>query len=271
MPASATARRARAPSWRSTRRPARSTWWSPASCWNRRARSVPALSRPTARCSSPHRRACSRWTRRRPWATAGSIRSACWAMAERFSRRAVIADFAGIAAQAEEPAQCRAAGRHRRHRRAADPGRGLPRRHPRRGQGGGCQSARLRGGVGAGVGSDPIAPSLGSILGARTREGSDPRQLTAFPAEAHAVLAEGIKRLTDYQDRAYAWRYLARVNRFVGSPGADGRVHRRARPPPRRAHERRGRDPRRPAQAAGGAARARRAGGEGAARATSST
>ena len=36
------------------------------------------------------------------------------------------------------------------------------------------------------------------------------------------MLAEGIKRLTDYQDRAYAWRYLARVNRFVGSPGADG-------------------------------------------------
>jgi indolepyruvate ferredoxin oxidoreductase beta subunit len=45
--------------------------------------------------------------------------------------------------------------------------------------------------------------------------------LAAFPAEAHAVLAEGLKRLTDYQDRAYAWRYLARVNRFVGSPGAD--------------------------------------------------
>jgi indolepyruvate ferredoxin oxidoreductase beta subunit len=48
-------------------------------------------------------------------------------------------------------------------------------------------------------------------------------ELVAFPAEAHAVLAEGVKRLTDYQDRAYAWRYLARVNRFVGSPGADGR------------------------------------------------
>jgi indolepyruvate ferredoxin oxidoreductase beta subunit len=35
------------------------------------------------------------------------------------------------------------------------------------------------------------------------------------------VLASGIERLTDYQDRAYAWRYLARVNRFVGLPGAD--------------------------------------------------
>jgi len=47
-------------------------------------------------------------------------------------------------------------------------------------------------------------------------------ELAAFPAEAHTVLSEGIKRLTDYQDRAYAWRYLARVNRFVGIPGADG-------------------------------------------------
>ena len=48
-------------------------------------------------------------------------------------------------------------------------------------------------------------------------------ELAAFPAEAHAVLAEGIKRLTDYQDRSYARRYLARVNRFVVLPGADGR------------------------------------------------
>src|SRR5439155_6784464 len=47
-------------------------------------------------------------------------------------------------------------------------------------------------------------------------------ELAAFPPEAHPVLAEGVKRLTDYQDRAYAARYLARVNRFVGAPGADG-------------------------------------------------
>ncbi len=44
---------------------------------------------------------------------------------------------------------------------------------------------------------------------------------TEFPAEAHAVLREGIARLTDYQDEAYAQRYLARVHRVAGLPGAD--------------------------------------------------
>lgn len=43
-----------------------------------------------------------------------------------------------------------------------------------------------------------------------------------FPAEAHAVLREGVARLTDYQNEAYAKRYLARVNRIAGRPGADG-------------------------------------------------
>lgn len=43
-----------------------------------------------------------------------------------------------------------------------------------------------------------------------------------FPAEAHAVLHEGVARLTDYQNEAYAKQYLARVNRIVGRPGADG-------------------------------------------------
>ena len=37
-------------------------------------------------------------------------------------------------------------------------GRGFPRRHPRRGQGGGCEPARLRGRVGA-AGSDPVVSS----------------------------------------------------------------------------------------------------------------
>jgi indolepyruvate ferredoxin oxidoreductase, beta subunit len=42
-----------------------------------------------------------------------------------------------------------------------------------------------------------------------------------FPPEAHAVLREGIARLTDYQGEAYAQRYLARVRRFASKPGAD--------------------------------------------------
>jgi indolepyruvate ferredoxin oxidoreductase beta subunit len=46
--------------------------------------------------------------------------------------------------------------------------------------------------------------------------------LDDFPAEAHAVLTEGIGRLTDYQDADYTQRYLARVGRFIGLSGADG-------------------------------------------------
>jgi indolepyruvate ferredoxin oxidoreductase beta subunit len=43
-----------------------------------------------------------------------------------------------------------------------------------------------------------------------------------FPGEAHAVVAEGIARLTDYQDAAYAERYLERVRRIARHPRADG-------------------------------------------------
>lgn len=65
-------------------------------------------------------------------------------------------------------------------------------------------------------GSDP--------LGSPSRQIGDveARGLTPFPVEAHAVLAEGVKRLTDYQNEAYAQRYLSRVGRFAGKPGADG-------------------------------------------------
>ena len=35
-------------------------------------------------------------------------------------------------------------------------------------------------------------------------------------------MAEGVTRLTDYQNEAYAQRYLSRVERFTGKPGADG-------------------------------------------------
>ena len=47
-------------------------------------------------------------------------------------------------------------------------------------------------------------------------------RLTSFPLEAHAVLREGVARLTDYQNEAYAQRYLTLLNRFVGKPGVDG-------------------------------------------------
>jgi indolepyruvate ferredoxin oxidoreductase, beta subunit len=48
--------------------------------------------------------------------------------------------------------------------------------------------------------------------------------LGEFPAEARAVLREGIRRLADYQDAAYAERYVERVRGFVGRPGTDARL-----------------------------------------------
>jgi indolepyruvate ferredoxin oxidoreductase beta subunit len=45
-----------------------------------------------------------------------------------------------------------------------------------------------------------------------------------FPAEAHAVLREGVARLTDYQNEAYASRYLARVRRIAGHPRAEAEL-----------------------------------------------
>ena len=46
--------------------------------------------------------------------------------------------------------------------------------------------------------------------------------MSLFPAEARPVIAEGIKRLTDYQDAAYAQRYVDYMRRFAGRGGADG-------------------------------------------------
>ena len=48
--------------------------------------------------------------------------------------------------------------------------------------------------------------------------------LSGLPAEAHAVLREGVARLTDYQSEAYANRYLARVRHIAGLPLADGEL-----------------------------------------------
>ncbi len=146
------------------------------------------------------------------------------AMAERYSQRAVVADFAAIAAQQKSPLNAVLLGAI-----AATGVLPIPAETFRaaiRAEGK-AVDANLRG-FEAGLegrrdGVRPFA-SLSAKSPARKREGSDPEpELAAFPAEAHAVLAEGIKRLTDYQDRAYARRYLARVNRFVGLPGADGR------------------------------------------------
>jgi indolepyruvate ferredoxin oxidoreductase beta subunit len=54
------------------------------------------------------------------------------------------------------------------------------------------------------------------------RAAGQSRDLSDFPSEARPVLAEACARLADYQDQAYVKRYLQRVRRFVGRPGANG-------------------------------------------------
>ena len=155
-------------------------------------------------------------------------------MAERFSRRAVIADFAAIAAQEKSPLNAVLLGAIAATGVLPIPAEAF--RAAIRAEGKavdanvrGFEAGLIRGSDPSMRGSDPshqVSAQIASVEARGLTPTPDARGLTpelaAFPAEAHAVLAEGIKRLTDYQDRAYAWRYLARVNRFVGIPGADG-------------------------------------------------
>jgi len=139
--------------------------------------------------------------------------------AQRFARRALIADFAALAAQARSPLNAVLLGAIAASGVLPTPPETF--RAAIRAEGK-AVDANLRGfaaGFERGMGSDPSRHPSPASIDVEAR-GLTPL-LQAFPTDAHAVLAEGIKRLTDYQDRAYAWRYLGRVNRFVGSPGAD--------------------------------------------------
>ena len=276
-------RRRRRPVWRSTRRPARSTsWWSRASCWRRRAHGAGGLchARPHA-ARSPRRRVVSTSTRRSPWATAGSSEEPLRGALERFSQRVRARRLCGRRGGEQEPAQRRAAGRAGRPAACC---RSQPEafRATIRAEGK-AVDANLRGfeaGLGvARAASDPIrphperawrrhpghaSPCGRSGCSPRPSRGSAPDDGSehAFPAEAHAVLRRRRSSASPTtRTRAYAQRYLTRVHRFVGKPGADGAFIARARPPPRRAHERGGRDPRGAAEAARGTAGARHARG----------
>lgn len=81
--------------------------------------------------------------------------------------------------------------------------------------------ANLRG-FEAGVRLAEARPLPSSVVTSlpQPRSKSSP-DLSEFPSEAHAVLAEGIERLTDYQNAAYAQRYLHRVARLARLTGAD--------------------------------------------------
>ena len=148
--------------------------------------------------------------------------------ARRLARQATIADFAAIASQARSPLNAVLLGAIAASGVlpiAADAYRAAIRAE------GKAVDANLRGfEAGLQAGSAPTSKPLAAVsrLEARgpTSAGAEAGGLTselgAFPTEARAVLAEAVKRLADYQDRAYAARYLARVSRFVGAPGVDG-------------------------------------------------
>jgi indolepyruvate ferredoxin oxidoreductase beta subunit len=153
-------------------------------------------------------------------------------LARRFSRRAVIANFADIAAQAKVPLNAVLLGAVAASGvlpvaaetfRAAIRAEGKAVDANLAGFEAGLQMAvfsspRLRG-EGRGEGQI-LAPALAAAAHPDplpTEEWGE-----GIPPEARAVIAEGIRRLTDYQDASHAQRYLARVHRFAGRPGADG-------------------------------------------------
>jgi indolepyruvate ferredoxin oxidoreductase beta subunit len=84
--------------------------------------------------------------------------------------------------------------------------------------------ANLRGfDAGLALASSSPSPRLrGEGRGEGQLPGTAAKDLATFPPEARPILAEGVTRLTDYQNAAYAERYLARVSRFASKPGADG-------------------------------------------------
>ncbi|HUZ66102.1 MAG TPA: indolepyruvate oxidoreductase subunit beta family protein [Beijerinckiaceae bacterium] len=67
--------------------------------------------------------------------------------------------------------------------------------------------------MGAGQGTGARAP-----ISAHVAIASD----ASIPPEAAEIFREGVRRLTDYQDAAYAQLYKDRLMRFVGRSGADG-------------------------------------------------
>ena len=144
-------------------------------------------------------------------------------LARRYARQAIFADFAGVAAQANAPLNAVLLG-------AVAASGVLPisedaLRAAIRAEGK-AVDANLRGFEAgrAQRGSHPFDPPDGQGAEAMALPlpdaGSD--RLSAYAADHRAVIAQGISRLADYQDRGYARRYLARVDRFADRPGADG-------------------------------------------------
>jgi indolepyruvate ferredoxin oxidoreductase, beta subunit len=148
-------------------------------------------------------------------------------IARRCSRRAIIADFTAIAAQTQAPLNAVLLG-------AVAASGVLPIsedafRAAIRAEGK-AVDANLRGfEAGRAPREADLSPKRpASTQGDETRAAaalSHPAcdQLEAFAPQARAVIAEGLARLTDYQDATFAQRYLGRLNRFAGRAGAEAR------------------------------------------------
>jgi indolepyruvate ferredoxin oxidoreductase, beta subunit len=152
-------------------------------------------------------------------------------LVRRFSHRALLADFSAIAAEAQGPLNAVLLGAVTATGALPIPADTL--RAAIRSEGKAVE-ANLRGfDAGLRRGADAMLPQRSDRADpapwhtqAGPHVGAGPAGLTpslaGFPPEAHAVLGEGVARLTDYQDAAYAERYLARVRRLASRPGADG-------------------------------------------------
>lgn len=143
---------------------------------------------------------------------------------ERFSKRLVLADLAAVAAESRSPLNVVILGVLAGLKAlpiAADTFRATIRAE------GKAVEANLRG-FEAGL---KLAGKGSDLSRAPPRNADAPAQVVAplrdfadFPAEARVVLREGVARLTDYQNEAYAGRYLARVRRIAGHPRAEGEL-----------------------------------------------
>jgi indolepyruvate ferredoxin oxidoreductase, beta subunit len=76
-----------------------------------------------------------------------------------------------------------------------------------------------------------LLPAKTSVLAVKTEPVAPPVRIveplpakSEFGAEAAPLVAEGVARLTDYQDARFADLYLTRLRRFTGKPGADAAV-----------------------------------------------
>src|SRR5262249_3749431 len=137
------------------------------------------------------------------------------ALARRFARGAILADFAAQAAAVRAPLNAVLLGALAAVGRLpipADAFRAAVREEGR------AVEPNLRGfeaGLASAGTSVEASPGPSADVPATAR-------LARFPAAARALLAVAIERLTDYQDASYAERYLVRVGRFLGRPHADG-------------------------------------------------